>query len=621
MSRVSVACVVALVALAGSWPSPSAAEEGAPAPSRTERIELTPALEVWASPVPDSPLISVRLELAVGLELEAQSSRHGLAATALAALIRGRTPRTGPGATQRLADEAGLATRVDIAEAHVSVTLDGPPQALDRALWIQLERASGPLARSGDADAIRGGLWAYALESRAHAISPEGDLIDTATRRALGPRGGHTPFASRLHASNADARRLVAFAADAAKLRRRVVVTGPPEALVDLAARLERLAPPDQQLPATLPLQAAPPPEAHRVEQAVVTVHNPRDQRRVVAAAWDLRGALDGANLHGARGDATVLILHQLLAHPGGPVQDALVDGHATVRDLQVRLVGDNARGIAVQADVRGTELAGARDLLTGEIERIGELRPPIQLVRAAGRAAETALSLRWSHAGGRGEAVAMLLRTGRASTPMAIDGWVPALRHALARVTPKMVSELAAWGLREDRRVVVQMRSSEEAVVLDAEAISDYLRLMVDIKCPPAGRSMKLLTLLHDKYGLTPQQYVALTQAIANSPERLRELQRQSDERCLEYKKLRSMMTYERALALHRAVACGPGKVADEGQRERALQRIFDRFDLDPSVYRPLLAMAREDVVFGPRLAEVDTRCKPQHGPAAPRR
>jgi len=99
-----------------------------------------------------------------------------------------------------------------------------------------------------------------------------------------------------------------------------------------------------------------------------------------------------------------------------------------------------------------------------------------------------------------------------------------------------------------------------------------------------------------------------------------MRELNHEAEQHCLEYKKLRAMMPTRRVLALHKAVACQAGHIADDTRREETLAHIYQTFDIDPSVYRPLIAMVREDPPVAAEIARLDVECAPAFGPAVPR-
>ena len=144
----------------------------------------------------------------------------------------------------------------------------------------------------------------------------------------------------------------------------------------------------------------------------------------------------------------------------------------------------------------------------------------------------------------------------------------------------------------------------------LDADQIAMYLRLVVDLRCPPPGAPRDISTLLRQKYNMAPRRYVAITRVLAANPALLRDLSDEAEGRCQELAKLRAVLPGDRVVGLHEAVLCGPGVTPVTRRAKRKLARIWRRFDVDSSWYRPLLLATREDPAHTEALLAIDRRC-----------
>ncbi|PKN54434.1 MAG: hypothetical protein CVU56_26555, partial [Deltaproteobacteria bacterium HGW-Deltaproteobacteria-14] len=351
-----------------------------------------------------------------------------------------------------------------------------------------------------------------------------------------------------------------------------------------------------------------------------VAARHDHDSRRLVTVAWDLRGLADRLGLPPEQDEAARRVLDTLLAAPGGLLLGPLVDGFAVAREVDVHRV-DAPPALVVTVTARGRSGADARARVLDLVAPLGTRGPPEALLLGARELAATALQDEWGAPEHRLALVSTWWAAGLAHDP---EGYYAALQQALTELRPRDLVHWAEYALHESRRVIVELTPTnvpdQERVVLDADTLTDFLRILVDLRCPPPGRTFELVELLASKYELTPERYVALARVVAREPERMRELNHEAEQRCLEYRKLRAMMPPRRVVALHHAVACQAGRIADDQRREATLERVFRGFDIDPSVYRPLIAMSREDPPIAAELERVDAECAPTHGPSVPR-
>ena len=139
-----------------------------------------------------------------------------------------------------------------------------------------------------------------------------------------------------------------------------------------------------------------------------------------------------------------------------------------------------------------------------------------------------------------------------------------------------------------------------------DEDLLDTYLRLLVDLRCPPGGGEPDVRKILKDKYQMAPQTYVSMTRAISKRPDLVRRLTQDAQDRCAEYRKLREVMSSKNIVR----VLCRTPKPTNRSRQQRFLEATWRKFDIDPSWYLPLVEMLRQDPVHAPRLAEIDSRC-----------
>ncbi len=599
-----VASVVAALLTAASPPASAAS-------APTARAATASGVEVWVTAVPGAREVSVRLDVLGGLSAEGQGSWGQSAATA-AWLWRAPTLEGGEG-LEAAAHRSGLSVEVVIGWSSVALVLTGPRDALAPALWLATGRLRPAAGEAELGPVLREALWLGAESTRFEAVGPAGDRRDAVTRAVLGPTYGHSAFASRLRAMRADGGTLETLASEAiATAPVRLLIAAPPDAVSEAwRVAVDDLAP----LPARPPPPAAAFTLSDRLPRAqtpaLTLVHN-RDGRHHAVAGWDLSGGARALNLDLPQRDALLLVLESLLGHPGGPLRRELVRERAAVRDLDVEVRDGPAPVLLVEAEARGTTPEQARALVVSVVERLVTDRPQPGDLRGARAAAAEGLRRHWRRPASRVGLLSALASTGRVGGDTAPESWLAAVLAAMARVEPGHVSELAAWVLREDRRTVADITPETPAgpagVSLDADLLGTYVRIMVDTRCPRLP--IDAADLLRKKYAFEARTYIAITRAIAQRPDVMRALSEEAELRCLEYAKLRSLMPMDRAIGLHEALACGPGQQAPSSARERDVARILRRFDIDPSWYRPLIAMWREDLEARDALATIDARC-----------
>ncbi len=635
-------------ALVWAATSPSSATRAAVDDYEGELPE-TRVVETYA---PGSPSVAVRVELALGTRDEAaHEADRGLAAAAAAALWAAEPATSGTSdgePIRRWAARAGLTLRVSLTGSSTALTVSGPPESLEVAVWAGAAwvRALGRAAPDGAA--ARAGLWVSAVESMYEAVSPQGDAVETTLWALLGEEGGRSAYASRAAAARLDDEALGALTRRA---WREAAARGPVLVVVAAPSRERRRArgavarwlrplesPEGGSERAPGEAGDAPTPKAHgalepaRPRPSGFKVEPPgaRDTRLVLA--WDLVGVERLVGTSPKDTAAALLTLSALLGHAGGPVRQRLVDAARLARGASCLLWSPDGQGGATMpaalvlevtvAERGAVALRDARAALDRALGRLQRGRLDERAARGAARLAAQGLRARWARAPARAALVAGLVRHGRGEARWAkgwADAWLAGLLRALERQTPADVARVAAWALHPDRRVVGVFRTkSPEGEALTPEKIETYERVAVDITCPRGGERPDVAALLALKYHMTTGAYVALARAIAKRPGLLREVSRAVHDRCAEYAKLRSMMTISKALALHEALACEVGRTADEGRRERRLRRLFRRFGLDPSVYRPLIEMLREEPDASRRVQAIDARCRPRYGPAA---
>ncbi len=563
---------------------------------------------VWsAADAHETTGVTVHIELLTGLEDEG-TDRLGQTAVALAWLLRAPLPQANGASLQELATQAGIEVQTEVDWRHASVTLWAPEELGDSMLWLSAARLSeeAPVA---DASALQSALDGLATRWQDDAVGPLGDGFETLRRHMLGLRRGSTRLSSYLHADRMEDDKLLEVAARVAReAPARVIVVAPESAL----KRLRDRAP---QAFATAALR--PTPRVHRMEDHR-PVRDPREGRLVqqhdgrhrAVMAWRLPALqADGADWRPAD-TAALLSLSYWARHPGGGPAQELVAGHAIAQKLESRAWLFPSPSFALEATSRGREMSDLKVRLARSVERLATQPLSVSETRAAARLAKSWLHMRWAYGPDRARLIGELLSVGLRDP----DAWFSDMGLALDRLTPEQVSAFVRSGVNRARRQVLYVVPRDETDVdrvrLDGDQIASYLRLVVDLRCPAPGAPKDVSSLLKDKYDMAPRRYVAITRALASNPALMRDLSEEAERRCSELKKLRQLLQPARVPDLHEAIVCGPGLQPTSKRGQRKLKRIWRKYDIDPSWYRPLLEATREDPSHSDALVEIDKRC-----------
>lgn len=603
------------------------------------QVPLSNGIDVWVAPSNRGATVCVRLEADVGLRDERPGS-YGMAAAFGADLLAGATVSLPPGGAQKLGMDEALMPRVELDTMSTALTLCGHPAALARSLWLTGERIATATKSDAPTSAgtkaghrtVAGAIWHGARSSRYDAVGRLGDALDTATARALGPVDGNNGFTSRANASRASGvqfDRLVRRARSFVRFR--VIVAGPASALdartVSALVRTH-LGPIPSAKPAQRPKKATVPSVSTTRRSRI---RHQRDASHLVVAAWDLRGVDKLTGFSRIKNDAALFALYHFIDR-ADTLAGALIDSHQLARSLETRLNMDETASLAIAVEARSRDTREVERLALEEIARLASDKLSPAQVRSVTRRFAVDMRLQWALPHTRADLLGDLLASGRVnSNPKRGSGvyadavaWMAGLEAALKGLTPEALKTFAGFALTDDRRVVVTMlpsRVAEPEMALTEALIDTYRRVVVDVRCRTWGEQSPLSVVMERKYKWTATKYIAVTRAMTRQrPGLMREMISDADGVCGEWQRLSSLVkTRKRAISIHKAVACGPSRLSDDARRDKAMAVLFRRFDLDQSVYRPLIRMLREDVAALNAINAVDTRCKPKFGPAVP--
>ncbi len=588
---------------------------GPDAAARFERVTAGSGVEVWFVPVAGARTFSVRL--AVGGGLAAEDAASVGASAAVAAWLRvGPTVSHAPYVWEAEAATAGISVSTSLGWQQTSLVLSGPTQALDTALWLASRRLLPAPDIELPVDLLSGALWTGAERGRAEAVGFHGTAVEEVIAEVLGGDAGHTPAGSRRGAERFSPQLLEQHARRALAGPIRTVIAADPSALERVRGLMLDMLDGLPGRAAPVPRRAGVSAEVRRARPPAVSLTHPTGRTSHVVVAWDLRGAARRAGLDLISRDAALATLEVLFGHPGAPLPTRLILDDPVARSIEAVARVDGGTALAIIAEVRAGDLGRARDLLLQEVEMTG--RPAglsDALIRSAAWHAAQGLRARWSTSTGRAALVDDLVASGRAHTTHDDPGrWFEALLGRLEEIDPAAVRDLAAWGTVASRRTLAEVTpvpgASSLPSGLDEDVLDTYLRITVDLRCPPDGKGPDPSHLLREKYGMQPRTYVILTRALARRPHFMQGLTQAADHRCAEYAKLRQLLPPGRVVALHDEVACGPGRLPATAKGLKALARIYERYDIDPSWYRPLVAMTREDMRHRAQVDAIDGRC-----------
>jgi hypothetical protein len=554
--------------------------------------------------------VTIHIEFLTGLEDEGEENLGRTAALA-AWLLRAPLPGAKGASLQELATEAGVEVLSEVDWRHVSATMWAPEALADYALWM----AAARVAKSPppvEASVLQAGLDALSTQWQEDAVGPLGDGFETIRRHMLGLRRGSTRLSSYLHADRLEDDGLVEMATHtAATVGARVIVVAPRETLTRLRRDSEELfvMSAERPLPRAHVMQTHPrelgAPEGRLVQQF--------DGRNRTVMAWRLPPVSSAGQPWRAMDTAALLSLSYWARHLGGGPARELVTGHGIAQKIESRAWLYPAPAFAIEATSRGSDMSDLKRRLAASIERLASQPMTTHEARAAARLAKNWLSMRWAYGPDRARLIGELASVGEAEP----ERWRAAVGDALDHLTPSQISSFVRSGIsRESRQVlyvVPRDKTDVDRVRLDGDQIASYLKLVVDLRCPPPGAPQNIATLLRTKYDMAPRRYVALTRALASSPALMRDLSEEAESRCTELRKLRKLLSPQKVTALHEAILCGPGHLPTSKRGKKKLKRVLRRFDVDPSWYRPLLEATREDPSQRLAIEEIDDRCGPR--------
>lgn len=573
---------------------------------------LPSGIEIVPVPGPADGLIDIAVQFGGGLSGE-DAGTPGQAAALAALLVRGPSAGLAVGAFEREAARAGLSVDVVIGWRAVTLHVAGPEEALASALWLALDRLRPAAETDAIGDALRAALFVGAERTRQTAVGALGAPDDMLVGLLYGDKRARSPFSSRLNAARLSPEALESLALDSrAGAPVRVLLAVPKAALAEAtrSARSQLATLPARATSTTRPFELTERPRT--VAPAPQEFPNPTDDTTRLLMAWDLRGVARALSLTVIQRDALLLTLRAWLDHPGSTPNARLTDEQLVAREMNVALSDEALPVLLIELVVRTTDVRDARAALVAELERVIASPPSEVEIRGAAAVASAELKQRFATAPERCRIADTLTQTGRIdATPPA--QWLDDVLAAIAQVDAPAVSAFAAWAFRGERLAEARVANPDDASTapnVDADVLGTYLRVMVDLRCPAPGPKIDVVELLARKYGMDARNYVLLTRAIAQRPAMMRQLTEDAELRCQELTKLRELMPRARALELYEAVTCGPGRLADGPRQQAALAAVFQRFQIDPSWYTPLVGMLREEMSASDSMDAVAARC-----------
>jgi hypothetical protein len=346
-------------------------------------------------------------------------------------------------------------------------------------------------------------------------------------------------------------------------------------------------------------------------------VEQASDNQHHLAVAWTLRGLASEQGLAPVARDAAVLALRAWLGHPGARVARRAIDERGAAHDLDALLFEHGAPVVVVSARISASQPADSRQALlkalTEPVATAGlELRGACRLSRAD-------ILARYSDVPGRAELLSELLASGRAEGDTSAAKWIEEVTAILDGSPTSETTAFVEGAVLPVRRLVITAKPTElprsAQLRLNSTVLDDYLRVVVDLQCPGPKYPPEVSTLLREKYQLTPRQYAEIARAVAHDRRLRRDLAHEADHRCEELGRLRALMPAERVVVLHEAVVCGPGVNPATDKAKRDLAKIYRRFNVDPSWYRPLRRMAEEQPATARAIEAIDKRCPSPEG------
>ena len=574
----------------------------------------------------DEGHFALRLDSMVGTDHE--TSDGGEAAVLLAAILYGRTPNHAVGQWVTVSEELGLRLIPHLTEHSSGFTLAGRDELLSQALWLLGEKLRPPSVPEADVRKIRPAIFLGAESDKYRAITSRGDEVASLRSLVLGPRVGRTDFESRIRGSRLSANAVEgAIARLGAAMRPRVTLVVASRAL----ERARRLV--EQHLKGLpnlglgrVDFALSVPTPSKLNERVRARFDNPRDSSSMTAVGWNLSHLVTVLGWSKPRTEATADVLVTALTHPGGVFTRNLSQSSDAVIDFKAEVSGNRDSVLALVTTCRPKTHSTARKVVMNTLRSVasdGNWSTEVaNLVRS--RIRDMTDTLRFST--NLANAAGLLWTSGQLGKGQSVENWVERHSNLLRNVTADDLEKLIATVVASDRRAEARFDPTRtirgREIGLTEEIVTTYGRIVTDSRCPREDApKMKWTDLLAQKYRIDAETYVKLSKKLTARSRLMRRISNEATERCAQFRKLRKIRSYEDIVAIHRSISCGPASIQDFDLRQKALERTFEKFDLDRSLYRPLLAMAREDPGTQKELRRIERKCRPKYGPGVVRR
>jgi hypothetical protein len=610
-----VSSLISLLALCWSASPPAAYAESTYA--------LANGLEVRVLEGLSGSRFAVRLDANVGVVNESET-QGGEAAAFLAALLHAATPTLEVGKWVQVATDSGLTVHPHLEAYSTGFSLAGERPLLERGLWLLGDRLTHFEVTEADVRKIRPAVFLGAEADKYRAISSRGDEVATLRHMILGPRRGRGTFESRLRAmrlsSNVFREMALGFRKKASI---RITLVLPTRAYGLRKGLVESYFGPIETWPMGTskgwqePLAALP----DISETVRGRFENPRDSTSVVGFAWNLSHFTQRKGWSLRRGEIVAEALTTMLSHPGGWFQEVIARPKSSIIEAQAELTGTKDLVLVLTASCKAGRFSEAKKAIKNSLSRLLAMETETGRVRSFAESRAHALHALTATSESRARVAATLWTNQRLSGEETVTDWLSTFFRSLRSVEEddlkSLLSHLVTSTHRAEARFVPERSIRSQEIGLTTEIIATYARIITDSRCPrPGAKKMKWTQILKFKYGMNAETYVRLSQKITSRARLMRHISRAADQRCEGYERLRKIRSYAEIAKIHQKVSCGPGRTANFNDRQEELKRVFRSLELDRSLYRPLLAMAREDVRASAVLKDIEQRCKPAFGP-----
>jgi hypothetical protein len=616
MRKVVLSLIRVLAFWCGAFPIVSAAES---------TYSFANGLEVRVLEGLDETRFAVRLDTGVGVTDES-TDQGGEAAAFLATLLHAATPTLGVGKWVQVVSDSGMTLSPHLEAYSTGLTLAGETPLLERGLWLLGDRLTFFEVNEADVRKIRPAVFFGAEADKYRAISSRGDEVATLRHMVLGNRLGRGTFESRLRASRLSSN---VFREMALGFRRKTHMRI--TLVIPTSAYNRRTALVESYLGALDPWSTRTPKgeESPRASVPEITetvrgrFDNPRDSTSVVGFGWNLSHFTNDTGWSSRRAETVAEVLTTMLSHPGGWFQQAISKPESNIIEARAVLTGTKDLVLILTATCRAGRFGEAKAAIQNSLRELLNNRIETSRVRSFAKSRAHALSALTASSESRASIAATLWTNKRLANDENVTDWLSTFFHSLRNVEEDdlkpLLSHLITSKRRVEARFVPERSIRSQEIGLTEEIMATYVRIITDSRCPrPGAKKMKWTEILKRKYGMNAETYVRLSQKITARARLMRRISNAADQRCEGYERLREIRSYSDIARIHQAVSCGPGGTADFKERQVELKRVFRSFDLDPSLYRPLVAMAREDLRASAVLRDIERRCKSSYGPGA---